>query len=105
MPRKHGAMSWTKAGFSRWLYGVENGEPKADQWNCATTNAHGSAPNRTPRTRDQPAWRRKPAIRIAAAGADGYSIATAAAQKNPTSAGRHFQKPDRYAAPSESAAS
>src|SRR5438477_505634 len=83
MPRKPGAMSWTNAGFSRLPYGVEKGEPNADQWNCATTIAHGSAPSRTPRARLQPPCRKKPARRIAAAGADGYSIATAAAQQDP----------------------
>src|SRR5258706_222390 len=65
MPRKPGAMSWANAGFSRWPYGVEKGEPNADQWNCATTTAQGSAPIRTPRARFQPACRRKAAIRIA----------------------------------------
>src|SRR5439155_1633533 len=73
MPRKPGAMSWTNAGFSRLPYGVEKGEPNADQWNCATTIAHGSAPSRTPRARLQPPCRKKPARRLAPAGADGVS--------------------------------
>src|SRR5947209_4296415 len=103
MPMKPGARSCTNAGFSRWLYGVDHGAPNADQWNWATTIAQGNEPSRTPRQR--PVCITNATIKITAAGADGYSIATAAVEKNPTRNGRHFQKPDRYAAPSASAAS
>ena len=42
-----GAMSRTKAGFSRWPYGVDQGAPNALQWNCASTSIQGSAPRAT----------------------------------------------------------
>src|SRR5205085_9033433 len=103
MPITPGEMSCANDGFSRWLYGVDHGAPNADQWNCATTIAHGRTPRATPR--QLRVCQTNAAIRISAASADGYSIATDAAEKKPTQNGLDFQTPQSQAAPRASAAS